>query len=174
MSVIQTPSRCPALYKLSGCQQWRALMSRAITFYLCWHPKVWPKSCLVYCEAWWKELALGGLVCVFSASFWVFFFWGGVFWFFCCCFLFSGNPPKMWSQTGCSNRKRLGAIHILNSKSLARNIALSAPDTSRMSYSRVSASYRVHVNVGRPEPVPDEQTCGLSRRSLAHGNNPPL
>lgn len=97
-----------------------------------------------------------------------------VFFFLFCCFLFSGNPPKMWSQTGCSNRKRLGAIHILNSKSLAGNIALSAPDASRMSYSRVSASYRVHVNVGRPEPVPDEQTCGLSRRSLAHGNNPPL
>lgn len=99
--------------------------------------------------------------------------------FFCCfffvwCFLFSGNPPKMWSQTGCSNRKQLGAIHVLNSKSLARNIALSEPDTSRMCYCRVSTSYRVHVNVGRPEPVPYEQTCGLSRRSLAHGNTPPL
>lgn len=117
-----------------------------------------------------KRVGFGWSRLCFQCQFLSFFF----FWFFCCCFLFSGNPPKMWSQTGCSNRKRLGAIHILNSKSLARNIALSAPDTSRMSYSRVSASYRVHVNVGRPEPVPDEQTCGLSRRSLAHGNNPPL
>lgn len=83
----------------------------------------------------------------------------------------SGNPPKMWSWTGCPNWGDFEQSVFLNFWILRTRCFfwLSEPVASPACYSQFRTFYKVHVNLGRPEPVTQEH-----RRAVCPTSHSPM
>jgi len=123
ISAFQTSSKSPAWCELSDSLPLRVFMPCTPLLFMMTLGSMTEKQSNIYCKPWRRE-GFGWSCCVFSAKF---LRRSG-----------SGNPPKMWSQTGCSDREPLGTtcfkLWILNMGHFAATVV-----TSWLRYSRVCA-----------------------------------